>query len=212
MNMYSDNESSPRRLRDRLKEATAVAILEAAEKVFAARGVHSAKMEEIASGAGVAVGTLYNHFKDRESIFESLVVARREELIERVDAALSGHAREPFVAQLTAFIRALAEHLDAHREFLAILMAAEHSQTKAKIEGPTSRATITELYHRLEELVRRGVRQKALRPEDASLYPTLLMGILRGLMLRRLYYDQEAQPLSERIGPLVRFFLKGAGV
>ena len=71
--------SAPPRLRHRLREETVSAILEAAEHEFASDGLHAARMERIAARAGVAVGTLYNHFDDREALVLALVApaARR---------------------------------------------------------------------------------------------------------------------------------------
>jgi AcrR family transcriptional regulator len=62
--MRSASHHPPPRLRERLREEAARAILAAAEEVFATDGLQ-ARMERIAEQAGVAVGTLYNHFEDR---------------------------------------------------------------------------------------------------------------------------------------------------
>ena len=50
-------------------------LLEAAEAVFAARGV-SAPTEEVARAAGVGVGTLFRHFPAKEALLEAVYRAR----------------------------------------------------------------------------------------------------------------------------------------
>ena len=50
-------------------------LLEAAEAVFAARGV-SAPTEEVARAAGVGVGTLFRHFPTKEALLEAVYRAR----------------------------------------------------------------------------------------------------------------------------------------
>jgi AcrR family transcriptional regulator len=60
-------------------------ILEAAEEVFAARGV-AAPIDEVAERAGVGVGTLYRHFPNKEALFEAIVVTRLEELARTASA------------------------------------------------------------------------------------------------------------------------------
>ena len=88
VNLNSSSARRPHRLRERLKEATRDAILEAAEEAFARDGVQAARMETIAKAAGVAVGTLYNHFEDRTALLDALMRARRADLIRRLDEAL----------------------------------------------------------------------------------------------------------------------------
>ncbi len=48
-------------------------IFEAAIKVFSSNGYESATMDEVASKAGVAKGTLYYHFKSKEELFYFVV-------------------------------------------------------------------------------------------------------------------------------------------
>src|SRR5712664_690387 len=49
------------------------AIVEAAFDEFVARGFTATRIDDIAKRAGVAKGTIYLHFKDKESMFEELV-------------------------------------------------------------------------------------------------------------------------------------------
>src|SRR5215472_6725162 len=49
------------------------AIVEAALEEFVARGFAATRLDDIAKRAGVAKGTIYLHFKDKESMFEELV-------------------------------------------------------------------------------------------------------------------------------------------
>jgi len=46
------------------------AIVEAALQEFVARGFTATRLDDIAKRAGVAKGTIYLHFKDKESMFE----------------------------------------------------------------------------------------------------------------------------------------------
>jgi AcrR family transcriptional regulator len=53
--------------------ARRVAILEAALDEFTARGFAGARLDDVAQRAGVAKGTIYLHFKDKEALFQELV-------------------------------------------------------------------------------------------------------------------------------------------
>ncbi len=48
-------------------------ILTHARDVFARRGYHDAKIEDIVSAAGIARGTFYLYFKDKRAVFEEIV-------------------------------------------------------------------------------------------------------------------------------------------
>src|SRR6266508_2749686 len=49
------------------------AIVEAAMEEFIARGFAATRLDDIAKRAGVAKGTIYLHFRDKESMFEELI-------------------------------------------------------------------------------------------------------------------------------------------
>ena len=49
------------------------AIIEAALDEFVARGFAATRLDDVAKRAGVAKGTIYLHFKDKESMFEELI-------------------------------------------------------------------------------------------------------------------------------------------
>lgn len=56
------------------------AILTAAERVFGRLGFYETKMADVAAEAGVAAGTLYNYFTNKDEIFASIIVRSREQL------------------------------------------------------------------------------------------------------------------------------------
>ncbi len=207
MNQDSFSGSTVRRLRDRLRESTALAILNAAEQVFVERGIYATHMAEIAARAGVAVGTLYNHYKDREALVNALATERRIKLLERIDDCLNASEGQPFFAQLTALLRVVYTHFEEHWQFFATFTQAEcgppnMSQTAQEIQR--------EIYFRCAQLVERGQKQGELRAELCPLAPTLLMGMMRSMLMRRMYLPEEGSAV-QHIDLLVSFFISGAG-
>jgi len=59
--------------RARKSAARREAILDAALEVFSSRGFAAARLDDIAARAGVAKGTIYLHFKDKEALFQEIV-------------------------------------------------------------------------------------------------------------------------------------------
>src|SRR5829696_6032461 len=65
--------SGPRRRRAASPEARRAAILAAALEEFTARGYEGARLDDVAQRAGVAKGTIYLYFADKETLFQELV-------------------------------------------------------------------------------------------------------------------------------------------
>src|SRR6266481_191428 len=86
------------------------AIIEAALDEFVARGFAATRLDDVAKRAGVAKGTIYLHFKDKESMFEELVRTAIVPLVTRLAAppAPGGTVREAVETLAGTFIREVA--------------------------------------------------------------------------------------------------------
>jgi len=78
MNLASPKIPTPGRPKDLEKRA---AILDAAMRLFPARGYDGVSMDAIAQDAGVSKLTVYNHFEDKESLFSAAVATCCEQLL-----------------------------------------------------------------------------------------------------------------------------------
>lgn len=65
--------STPSTRRPRDKAVRRADILAAALEVFSAHGFAAARLDDVASAAGVAKGTLYLYFADKQALFEGLI-------------------------------------------------------------------------------------------------------------------------------------------
>ena len=83
----NDDERGKREFMDNKKK-----ISQAAVRVFSREGFHRARMKSIAQEAGVAVGTIYNYFKDKDdlllSVFEDGIRVRMDFLEELGNTSL----------------------------------------------------------------------------------------------------------------------------
>jgi AcrR family transcriptional regulator len=210
MNHGSESEGAHQKLRDRVREATAQAILTAAEELFADAGLHAARMDEIAARAGVSVGTLYNYFEDREALLAGLLEARQRELIGAVDAAVAAGAGRPFVERLRGLLFVLLDHCEGHRKFLHIALQREVALAKTERAARRKEDTMRELHSRIDKLMKQGAAQGALRPETADLAPVFLMGMMRALVIRSVILDDRRGLLAE-VDRLLDGFLHGLG-
>ena len=213
MNGRSLSEAGRKPLRERIRETTERAIMEAAEEVFADQGLHNAHMGEIAARAGVSVGTLYNHFEDREALLAGLLDARQSELLALVDARLAEMAARPFAEQLRALLRCMLEHAEAHRKFFQILWQTEVGRYQVTFPSACRKpsATMKEILGRIDKVIKRGVKDRALRAEAGDLAPLLFLGMVRGLCIRDALAGG-AGDLAGQAEALLDLFLHGVGV
>src|ERR1700757_1769674 len=86
------------------------AIVDAAMEEFVARGFAGTRLDDIARRAGVAKGTIYLHFKDKESMFEELIRTAIVPLIGRLHAPPppGGSVREAVEGFARIFIQEVA--------------------------------------------------------------------------------------------------------
>jgi len=204
MSVSSSGEGS---LKERFRETARLAILDAAEGIFAAHGFDGARVDDIAAAAGVSVGTLYNYFGDRQQLLLALLERRRQEVVARLDEVLRPGQEEPFSPLLERFVRALLSHFDAHRALFQLAMEEEASY----LRGATRRkSVIRDITRRAERLVQLGIEKDAVRADDAAQFPVFLVGIVRGATARA-KMERRLEPLEQLAPLVVRFFLSGAG-
>jgi AcrR family transcriptional regulator len=192
-------------LRVQLREATWRAILEAAEAVAAEGGASKVSLQAIAERAGVAVGTIYNYFNDKEELLEALFARRREEFYAEIDRATKAHGDEPFVQQLEAYVGAVFQFFDARRAFLRLSLEERPAIVKGK--GGRIQPAKQQLQDRAERIVRLGRREKMLRDEDVGLLAAVLVSIIRGVLVHLVDWEGPFTAQTQRV---VSIFLRGA--
>lgn len=104
MTVHSSEVRGGRASADPDRAAKRDRILDAAERVFAQRGFYAAKVADIAREAGVADGTIYLYFKNKDDLLITLFESRMERVIQILSDAVSTAASPG--AQLRAFVDA----------------------------------------------------------------------------------------------------------
>ena len=204
MNVDSDRRKGRRpkakdTLRSQLRETVRAAILDAAEARLSAQGLHATSLAEIAKAAGVAVGTLYNYFEDREALVRALLESRRGTLYPQLQAAVESGVGLAFEARLRQCTHELFEAFERHRVYLKIMFQAEHLRTPApnKVDFFAVIAQIAEV----------GVTEGVIAAGTAPMFVTVFTGAIRSVLLRRI---QNNTAFGEDADPLCTLILDGA--
>lgn len=107
------------------REERRQAILSAALGVFAAEGFAAARLDDVAKGAGVAKGTLYLYFPDKQSLFQGLVEEMITPVLVDADALVPlfpGTTRDLLDALMDMMVERI---LDAPAQAILRLMLSE---------------------------------------------------------------------------------------
>src|SRR4051812_27326287 len=164
MSVATPKRAAPRRCRDDAKALFRNAILESAQEVFAERGFHGARIQDIAARARIAVGTVYNHFTQKEDVLRALLDERTDALL----AELDGHPGDPddFEGKLATRIARVLRYIETHRSFFTVALdngligASSIATTKAP--GGNNPRHVAAFRRMFQSLIEEGIASGAL--------------------------------------------------
>jgi AcrR family transcriptional regulator len=163
------------------------AILDAALDLFSKHGFAAARLDDVANKAGVAKGTLYLYFPDKEALFEELLLSLAQPVLRRLEA-LSLDSSQPADLVLQRILQLFQEEvLGSNREWLLRLIITE---------GPRF-PKIAEFYHReivskgreiIRKIATRGFERGELPTDAIAKFPQLFFApLLTALVWRSLF-------------------------
>jgi AcrR family transcriptional regulator len=109
-------------------------IQDAAMRVIARKGMAAATMQEIAEEAGVAKGTIYLYFRDRDELVEKTFETAITQLIAKVESALdSGTTVEDKIrAAMTAKFSFFRENKEFFRLYISLRLPEGNAQQQRR--------------------------------------------------------------------------------
>ena len=149
-------------------------ILDAAIEAFAQTGYHQCQVAKIARLAGVADGTIYLYFRNKEEILIRVFQERMGEFIAAVRSRLAGC--HDFRSSLRAILEMHLSYMEQNRS-LAVVTQLELRQPdphiRTAITGP-----LKEYYHLIEEVIRQGIERHEIATVDVRVARQMVFGTL----------------------------------
>lgn len=174
-------------------------ILDAAVAVFAAKGFHAASMRDVAAAAGIAPGSIYNHFENKAALLLAVFDRMAAQAAEAAaPPAPDAGLRDLLVATLRAPLDAMTGETTAlFRVILAEVLVDRElaAQFRARVLDPMLAACGTALADHLP-------------PDERAAWLQLVPAVVLGLILQRLLDRDAAPPAAE---PLAAALLAGLG-
>jgi AcrR family transcriptional regulator len=159
-------------------------LLNAALRVFAARGYSATRLSDIAAAAGVTKGTIYYYFKNKDALLLRLAEAADQSEVERL-AVLVTNSTGPVSAQLRTVMRkGFTDPTDETRRLLRIVYLALHTDAPHLFAKVVQR-TLVDGWALITTLIERGKATGEFRADaDAE---TAARIFTSGLLLQQLW-------------------------
>lgn len=196
----------PRRQQNRLNRERA--ILEAALKVFAATGYTGTKMDAVAAEAGVTKPTLYSYFPSKESLFQAMMLGKRDQMLD----VFEHPSQQGMVADLVVFAWAYADTVMRPEMLSLARLIIGEVQRFPEIGRAYQASGPDHLMRGIMRYLEGQRRAGRLDFEDAELAAQDLWGLILSAPRTQALYMPDAQPdrttLRRYIVNGLRVFLK----
>lgn len=204
-----DQTQEPRhehRALTRDKDATRQRLLDAAERVFAAKGYHGAVVDDIIKASDSSKGGFYFHFPNKQAIFLALIDALVPRLATAVDRAIAGEP-DP-IAQLDAALRTVLETFSRHRRLSKILLV----EAVGLGHGFDEKLMHTRGYfaRMIQGYLDRAVAAGAIQPVDTETVAWAWFGAINEIVVRWLVAGQP-EHLEDVLPALQTLLLRSVG-
>jgi TetR/AcrR family transcriptional regulator, fatty acid metabolism regulator protein len=199
----------PRSKEEVVQEYRIASIQDATMRVIARKGMAAATMQEIAEEAGVAKGTIYLYFRDRDELVERTFETAMEKLFVRADEALDRDV--PFEDKLRAVMAAQLEFFSQNREFFRLYLSLRMPEGTPAQQRRQQRACHPRYQQRIDKLsgvIRQATERGELREIDPERLALFIIEGSTAVILDRL--TEKASPAeSADVDLLVGLILDG---
>lgn len=179
-------------------------ILCAAAKVFAQKGFHQAKMEEIAREADVGKGTVYEYFAGKQELFLEMFRTGSEFYKATLQQKL--HPEMSLAEKLHTIVYLHLKFMECHKD-VARLILQEHMQINDKMHTCMKEQALEKI-ELLSNIFQEGMKEGTVRDIDSHLLARMFIGAVRFAAAPMIFEDLTLD-IEQVAGEVVRVFLNG---
>lgn len=179
------------------------AIFKSALSVFSKNGYDGATMDEIATSAKVAKGTLYYHFKSKEEIFK-YVISEGMNIIKEEMENEADKQNNP-ASKLKAICRVQIGMIYRNREFIKVLMSQLWGQESRQLE---LRNVIGEYIEIIEKYLKDAMEKGYIKKGETKFMSYTFFGLLCSGAVYDLIYNGK-ENMENLTNNLTKYVLNG---
>jgi len=165
----------------KLRQTRRTQIINSAAELFARTNFHKVLMADVARKVGLAKGTLYNYFPDKEALYFAIIHDRLSRLLYLLQERVEQH-RHP-VINLRRIIVHMYHFLVKYPYFFEIWYG-EKTKIQRQNQGELC-STHREIRKRLMETIREGKTQEYFREIDEEWVTDIILGMIDSAVLRK---------------------------
>ena len=181
-------------------------IINAAIKVFASKGFYNAKVADVAREAGVADGTIYLYFKNKDDLLISLFESKMEEILLRFNQVLEQNIPPP--DKLQQFIQLHFQMIQEDQD-LAEVFQVELRQSSKFLKDYHNQKFI-DFLGILGQIIREGRDAGYFRPDiKINTMQIAIFGALDELAREWILGQDQKQELKGYASELAKTFIRG---
>ncbi|MFW6180066.1 MAG: TetR/AcrR family transcriptional regulator, partial [Desulfohalobiaceae bacterium] len=182
-------------------------ILEAAIKIFARQGYFNSTISQIAREAGVADGTIYLYFKNKDDILDNFFSYKTGQVFSRFKQEVD--SAEHALDKLRNLIHRQLAEFETNRDMAIVY------QMETRLKRHLSDRKIKEMskmyFDLVAEIVEQGQKEGVIRKNlQVNLVKQLIIGAVDEVITTWLYSSRE-YTLVSMADPLVDLFVRGIG-
>lgn len=166
--------------RRRLPEERPQQILDAAFTVFGEHGLQAARLEDIAQAAGVAKGTIYLYFPNKEALFQEMIHSTMVARLEEAAAQLATDAAPTVAEQLRNYVAGWWEYLCSDRFQTVYPLLIGELKRFPELADFYGREVVLRSRALVTGIIERGIARGEFRPHDPEVSARLLASMLVG--------------------------------
>jgi AcrR family transcriptional regulator len=186
------------------------AILEAAERLFAARGLQDVTMSEVADAAGVARATVFNQFGSKHALVDAITAGVLGGYVLLLERALADR-ETPTPVLVRALFEWMGRGIEENARFYRAIFREIAKVSLGLDEGGEAEQRRRVALDLLRQLHVRGqARGDLVRAQPAEELASAFDGLVFGTIIHWLYEDQ-GDPLHERMLRAAELLLGGIG-
>ncbi len=154
------------------------AIIAAGLDEFTAKGFAATRLDDVAKRAGVAKGTIYLHFKDKEALFQELVRTALGPLIVRISNPQIGEGAGSARAAIELLAETFARDVIGTKRADIVRMIISEGTRFPQLADFYYREVITHGIAGMRKLIEYGIARGEIRNPALAEFPQLLVGPL----------------------------------
>lgn len=182
---------------------TKKAIFDSAIKIFSKDGYDGATMDDVASNAGVAKGTLYYHFKSKEEIFKYIIKEGMNLIKEKIDYETS--KVDSSIAKLKVVCKVQLCLVNDNRDFFKVVMSQLWGQEIRQLE---LRKVVGDYIDNIKQYLDEAMQDGVIKKGNSSFMAYTVFGTICSATIYELI-NRDIESLDKLIDNLMNYMMFG---